>query len=181
MKSPNSSTMLSLGASVAIPRLITSSSGDRTSAAKSTLCNSRSKDSIGKLDAAKVLSVQTLTTIGSRASADWTACATGSDSVEQPTNRTGRGFIDRTNRLRCRRRAANARAIFRHSRGSDSARSVNVLAGTLATTTSSSAIADADRGCPGSTTAISPMCWPAVLTAISLLPTRIETTPARMK
>ena len=71
MKSPNSNTMLSLGASVVKPRLITLSSGDKTSAAKSTLYNSRSKDSIGKLDASKVSSVQTLTTNGSWASAAW--------------------------------------------------------------------------------------------------------------
>ena len=181
MKGPNSNIKLSLGASLVVSWLMTVSSGDKTSAAKSALSSSRSRDSMGKLDTLKRSSVQTSTTTGSWLSADWIARATESDSAEEPTNRTGRGFTDGTDRFLCRRRRANSRAMFLHNLGLESAMLVNAMAETRAMTTSSSETADADRRCAGSTIAISPMCWRAVLTAISRPLTWIETVPDKMK
>ena len=84
MNNPNSKMTLSRGASLVTSRLITLSSPARISAAKSALDNCRSRDSMGKLDALKMPLVQRLTTIGSYASADWTARAMGRASAEQP-------------------------------------------------------------------------------------------------
>ena len=77
--------------------------------------------------------------------------------------------------------AAIVRLSCCHSLGLASARAAKPDAEMRAATTSPSATADAERSCPGSRSAISPTCWPAVLTAISRPETRMETTPARME
>ena len=121
MNNPSSSNRLSLGASLAVPRLTKVSSGDRTRTAKSTFGSSLSSDSMGKVEALNTPSVQSLTTIGSWSSADWMARPIWRDSPEQPINSTGRWFTGLINRFLCRRRAANIRATFFQSPGFESA------------------------------------------------------------
>ncbi len=172
---------LSLGASVIVPRLNTMSSGDSISAAKSTVRNVCSSDSMGKADGVNTPSVHIVTSIGSHLNSTRIASAMGIDSAEHPTNRAGREFTGSTNLFRCLRRWANSRATLRHRREWDSARAENDLSDRRAMTTPSSATTVAERTWLGSTSAISPTCCPAVLIAISRPSTRIETTPAKTK